>query len=196
MRPTRRVYLAGLVAALAGCTELGGGGEPASDTPTATSTPTDSPAGESSGTGAENGTGTAAGTSTMTDDSTPEDELDLREANVTRVELSRDGGRVTFDVTLFHDDDGEDGYANWWQVERLDGTRVGRRVLTHPHGTKPFTRSDTYEIPDDVTCVVVRGHDQTHGYGGQVGLVDLASGAVELVDQGSERRAFDESDCP
>jgi hypothetical protein len=47
-----------------------------------------------------------------------------------------------------------------------------------------------------VTCVVVRGHDQTHGYGGQVGLVNLDSGAVSLVDQEGERRAFDESECP
>jgi hypothetical protein len=132
----------------------------------------------------------------MTDDTTPAGELDLREANVTRVELSRSGDEVTFDVTLFHDDDGEDGYANWWQVERLDGTRIGRRELLHAHGTKPFTRSDTYEIPDDVTCVVVRGHDQTHGYGGQVGLVNLDSGEVSLVYQEGEKRAFDANECP
>lgn len=99
MRPTRRVYLSGLAVALAGCTGLDGDAEPAADTPAATATATDSPVGGSTGTGTE----TAAGTSTMTDDSTPEDELDLREANVTRVELSRDGARVSFDVTLFHD---------------------------------------------------------------------------------------------
>jgi hypothetical protein len=129
-------------------------------------------------------------TDTMTGD------LDLREANVVGVELEQNGSTYSFDVTLHHDDDGEDGYANWWQVERLDGTQVGRRVLTHPHSQQPFTRSDSYEIPSDVTCVVLRGHDQTHEYGGQAALVNLESGATRLVDQGSERQSFAESDCP
>jgi hypothetical protein len=111
------------------------------------------------------------------------------------VTLRRDGSRVRFDVTLFHDDDGEDGYANWWQVERLDGERLGRRDLLHAHGTREFTRSDTFEISED-GCVVVRGHDETHGYGGQAALVDLGSGAVRLVGQGSEREAFTNEDCP
>ena len=66
---------------------------------------------------------------------------------------------------------GDDGYANWWQVERLDGSRLGRRDLLHAHSQQPFTRSETIDVPDDVTCVVVRGHDQTHEYGGVAMLV-------------------------
>jgi hypothetical protein len=47
-----------------------------------------------------------------------------------------------------------------------------------------------------VTCVVIRGHDQTHGYGGRAMAVNLDTGATRSVDQGRERTAFEESDCP
>jgi len=50
------------------------------------------------------------------------------------------GGDVRFEVTLYHDD-GEHGYANWWQVESLDGERLGRRDLLHAHGTPPASWS-------------------------------------------------------
>ncbi|MFC7227238.1 hypothetical protein N0B31_07470 [Salinirubellus salinus] len=192
MRTTRRGLLAGLAIAVAGCTAPGdGGGVDGSGTPTATPTGT-----ATVDDGATPTVESTPGTPSTAADPSPEGELDLREANVTSVEFSRSGAAVTFDVTLHHDDDGEQGYANWWQVERLDGTRLGRRELTHPHGTREFTRSDTYEIPDGVSCVVVRGHDQTHGYGGQVALVNLGSGAVELVRQGPEARSFGSQDCP
>ncbi|TQQ83669.1 hypothetical protein EGH24_02460 [Halonotius terrestris] len=123
-------------------------------------------------------------------------ELDLREANVVGVEFEERDEGYRFDVTLHHDDDGEDGYANWWQVETLDGTQLGRRVLTHPHSRQPFTRWDIIEIPDSVTCVVVRGHDQTHEYGGRAVVVNLDSGAQNAISQGSERQTVSESDCP
>lgn len=122
--------------------------------------------------------------------------LNLQEANVVDVAFEEQAGEYPFDVTLHHDDDGEDGYANWWQVERLDGTRFGRRELRHAHSRQPFTRSETVAVPDGVDCVVVRGHDQTHGYGGQAVLVNLGSGEMQTLDQGPERGSFDESDCP
>ena len=133
-----------------------------------------------------------------TDDSADEsgDPLDLQEANVVEVTIEESSGGDNVAVALHHDDDGEDGYANWWQVERLDGTRLGRRDLTHPHSRQPFTRSETIDVPDGVTCVVVRGHDQTHGYGGQAMLVDVDTGATRAVDQGSDQQSFDGSDCP
>jgi len=137
--------------------------------------------------------------STATDNETTtadDSKLDLREANVVGVEFEERDGAHQFDVTLHHDDDGEDGYANWWQVETLDGTQLGRRKLTHPHSRQPFTRSDTFEIPNDVTCVVVRGHDQTHGYGGRAVVVNLDSGGQNAIRQGSERQAVSESDRP
>jgi len=124
------------------------------------------------------------------------EDLDLREANVVDVAFAEEDGSFQFDVALHHDDGGEDGYANWWQVERLDGSRLGRRDLLHAHSQQPFTRSETIDVPDDVTCVVVRGHDQTHEYGGVAMLVNLDSGATQAVTQGSDPQSFDGGDCP
>lgn len=122
--------------------------------------------------------------------------LNLQEANVVDVSVTEQSDSYEFAVSLHHDDDGESGYADWWQVEQLDGTALGRRDLAHPHSNQPFTRSTTVEVPDDVDCVVVRGHDQTHGYGGQVMLVTVESGATEAVDQGPEPDSFEGIDCP
>lgn len=119
-------------------------------------------------------------------------DLDLREANVTAVDLEKSGtGTYRFHVTLFHDDAGEDGYANWWQVETLSGERLGRRELLHAHGTRKFTRSETIRIPGDVQWVVVRGHDQTHGYGGRAVVLNPESGESEPARQGPEPRDFE-----
>mgnify|MGYP002761283117 FL=1 len=124
-------------------------------------------------------------------------ELDLREANVVSIGIDDSDGASTFTVGLHHDDAGEDGYADWWQVETLDGTQLSRRDLLHAHeNNQPFERSETIEIPDDVTCVVVRGHDQTHGYGGRAVVVNLDSGEQNAISQGSERQTVSESDCP
>jgi hypothetical protein len=136
----------------------------------------------------EPGTAAASGDAGSTD-------RDLREANVVAVAVERSADGYRFDVTLIHDDDGEDGYANWWQVETLDGERLGRRELAHPHGTREFTRSATVAVPDGTACVVVRGHDQTHGYGGQAMLVTVETGATTAVRQGSERAAMDGREC-
>lgn len=134
---------------------------------------------------------------TETDASTTADStLDLREANVVGVAVERDGDAYDFDVTLHHNDDGEEGYADWWQVERLDGTRLGRRELLHAHSRQPFTRSESVEIPDSVGCVVVRGHDRTHGYGGRLAVIHLESGTVRSVDQGPEPESVGAGACP
>ena len=173
------VAAATVAGGLAGCTDDPGSGE---GTPVDTGTDATTPTTDG---GADDGTATGAA------------DLDLREANVTSVELeARDGGAYRFAVTLIHDDDGEDGYANWWQVETLDGDRLGRRDLAHAHGTRAFTRSETVDVPESADCVVVRGHDRTHGYGGQAALVDLESGVTRLVRQGPDRSAFDATDCP
>ena len=138
--------------------------------------------------GDESGAGDGATTATPA--------LDLREANVTGVSVAEGSGDYRFDVTLYHDDDGEEGYADWWQVERLDGERLGRRDLAHPHSTDPFTRSATVAVPEDAPCVVVRGHDQTHGYGGRAMVGDVGSGETSAVDQGAEPETFSSEDCP
>jgi hypothetical protein len=117
-------------------------------------------------------------------------DLDLREANVVDVTAERSSEDYRFSVTLIHDDDGEDGYANLWQVETRAGDRLGRRDLLHAHGTRAFTRSATIPIPESVSEVVVRGHDQIHGYGGQAMLVRPATGETEPVSQGPEPDTF------
>jgi len=128
------------------------------------------------------------------DGTSDEEELDLREANVVGVSVEDNGGAYTFNTTLYHDDDGEDGYADRWVVETLGGDEVGRRELAHPHGTRRFTRSTT--VATDASCVVVRGHDETHGYGGRAVVVDLSSDETEGYSQGGEPRSFGEDDCP
>jgi hypothetical protein len=61
--------------------------------------------------------------------------------------------------------------VNWWQIERLNGPHLGKRELLYGHADQPFTRSETIDIPEDVSCVVVRGHNQTHEYGGVAMIV-------------------------
>jgi len=109
--------------------------------------------------------------------------LDLREANVLDVESEWVGsGTYRFAVTLIHDDDGESpSYADRWVVEDLAGNLLGARILLHAHGSQPFTRSEVILVPDGITVVLVRGHDQRHGFGGQALRVNLESGQTEDV---------------
>lgn len=190
--PSRRSFLAMASLTLAGCTDdrSAGAGDGGGSGETPTDSATAEPATSESGTTAsERATRTSAGTTSTA-------ALDLREANVVDVEWTGEaGGDVTFDVTLYHDDSGEEGYANWWQVETTDGERLGRRELLHAHGTQRFTRSETMTIPADVRCVVVRGHDQTHGYGGRAAHVTLTDGTVRYVDQGPDRGSFADRSC-
>jgi len=186
-RPLRRRALLtagaatlGAVTALSGCVTGGDNGSEGAD-----------------GDGGESTDGDTTGGDDATTDGAPSTgDLDLREANVTDVAVEdRGAGDYRFSVTLYHDDDGEDGYADRWVVERRDGTELGRRELAHAHSTAPFTRSTTVAVPDDVDCVVVRGHDQTHGYGGRAALVAL-DGARSFHDQGPDRASFAGRDCP
>ncbi len=190
--PARRAVLAGVCALLtAGCSareESTGGGTGTATTRTADEQPAE----------ADGPTATDRPAETATGDGSS---LDRREANVVGVVADPDpdpdpaSGGHRFDVTLFHDDEGEDGYANWWAVEALDGTELGRRELGHAHGTREFTRSATVDVGDR-DCVVVRGHDQTHGYGGRAAVVDVGTGATRAVDQGPDRQAVGATDCP
>lgn len=84
-------------------------------------------------------------------------------------------GKWRFSVTLLHDDEGWDHYANRWDVVGPDGSVYGERVLLHPHeNEQPFTRSlSGVAIPEGVTSVVVRGNDSVHGLGGKEMTVDL-----------------------
>ena len=48
-----------------------------------------------------------------------------------------------FEVTVRHNDEGWEHYADAWQViDPGSGTILGERILVHPHDTEqPFTRS-------------------------------------------------------
>ncbi|MFQ3294766.1 MAG: hypothetical protein ACI9PP_001580 [Halobacteriales archaeon] len=207
----RRWFLSlagGTVASIAGCAELegdGDGSEPETGATTTgepdtnvegrvedSTTDTNTTNGETAPAKTADETESPSGTMTTETD----EELDLREANVVEVAFDRQNGTVEFAVTLYHDDDGEAEYANWWQVETLDGDRLGRRELAHAHSTAPFTRSEAIDVPNDVACVFIRGHDQIHDYGGQGALINVESGETNLVRQGSDRQSFDASDCP
>jgi hypothetical protein len=192
MLSRRRLLALGVCCGLTGCAAAPDRSSDATDSATGPEASTDSPqsTGSASTEADRNRTPDSEGGSTLADaeSQTTDDGLDLREANVVGVELDATDGSYRFSVTLYHDDDGEDGYADWWQVETLDGDRLGRRTLLHAHSTAPFTRSETIRVPDGVTHVVVRGHDQTHGYGGQAMVVAVGTGATEAVRQGTEPR--------
>jgi hypothetical protein len=151
---SRRSVLAS-IALLTGCVGSDPSDSPDSPTGTERSGSTDTtepasgtdPADENESSADGKSTGSASADGTPTDSS---DGLDIREANVMAVEWEGTrGGEVEFSVTLYHDDEGEDGYANWWQVETLHGERLGRRELLHAHGTRTFTRSKTIAVPGD-----------------------------------------------
>lgn len=82
------------------------------------------------------------------------------------------GGAVRFDVTISSPYDSPERYADAWRVLAPDGTELGVRVLTHDHADEqPFTRSDTFDVPADVTEVTVEGRDLVNGWGGATATV-------------------------
>lgn len=128
---------------------------------------------------------TAAPQPTEEQEAMTEEELDLDEANVTFVEATQSSdGTWRFDVTVRHNDEGWDHYADGWDVVLPDGTALKTnpddaftRVLLHPHDNEqPFTRSQSrLSIPEDVTEVTVRAHCNVHDFGGQDVVVDLTA---------------------
>ena len=80
-----------------------------------------------------------------------------------------------FDVTVKHEDQGWDHYANRWEVLSPGGEILATRVLVHPHDDEqPFTRSlQDVRILADLFEVVVRAHDSVHEYGGREFLVEV-----------------------
>ena len=74
------------------------------------------------------------------------------------------------------DDAGWEHYADRWDVVSPDGEVLASRVLLHPHeNEQPFTRSlGGVAVPEGVTRVIIRAHDNVHGLGGQTVEVLLA----------------------
>ena len=98
------------------------------------------------------------------------------EADVLAVKASQDEtGAWRFDVTVRHDDEGWDHYADRWEVLLPDGTVLTTRILHHPHeDEQPFTRSlSGVRIPEGVESVEIRARDSVHGYGGATVRIPL-----------------------
>ncbi|MCG6859285.1 MAG: hypothetical protein LJE67_14595 [Salaquimonas sp.] len=97
------------------------------------------------------------------------------EADVVDVKVTAQNGTFRFDVTVRHDDEGWDHYADKWEVVGADGAVYGERVLLHPHeNERPFTRSQSgIVVPEEVSEVIVRAHDKVHGFGGREMVVTL-----------------------
>ena len=99
-------------------------------------------------------------------------------AQVIKVKASQqENGLWRFDVTLRHNDEGWEHYADAWQVVRpTDGKVFGERVLAHPHEhEQPFTRSlSGIAIPQGLSVVTVRAKCNVHGFGGRELRVDLS----------------------
>ena len=92
------------------------------------------------------------------------------DADVLKVKATCNKDRVCrFSVTVKHNDQGWDHYANRWEVLTPGGDVLATRVLAHPHDhEQPFTRSlGGVQIPDGLNEVVVRAHDLVHGLGGK-----------------------------
>ncbi len=79
-----------------------------------------------------------------------------------------DDGTYIFSVTVQHEDEGWDHYADRWEVIGPGDEILATRVLLHPHvGEKSFTRTKAgVLIPETTERVRVRAHDSLHGYGG------------------------------
>lgn len=98
------------------------------------------------------------------------------EADVLAVDVTCDNDSVCrFDVTVRHDDQGWEHYANRWEILSPGGEILATRVLAHPHDNEqPFTRSlPDVRIPADMPEVIVRAHDSVHEYGGREYLVEV-----------------------
>jgi len=85
----------------------------------------------------------------------------------------------TFFVTVKHQDQGWNHYADRWEVLTPNGRVIAIRTLFHPHiNEQPFMRSLSHiKIPSGVKNVVVRAHDSVHGYGSKTINVKINSNA-------------------
>lgn len=116
----------------------------------------------------------------------PTEDLNFAQVRYVRATGSA-GGSWRFDVSVEHNDEGWDHYADLWQViDPESDETIAERILAHPHDNEqPFTRSQSgVIIPDGVTIVLVRARCTVHGFGGSALLVDLtvANGEAYQVD--------------
>ena len=84
-------------------------------------------------------------------------------------------GSWAVEVTLRHEDEGWEHYADAWRVMSAQGDVLGTRTLYHPHvNEQPFTRGlATVLIPVDSKIIYVEARDNVHGWSPQRLEVDL-----------------------
>jgi len=113
---------------------------------------------------------------TLTVEADRTSDLDLDYAHVLKAAARNQGGDWRFEVTVRHDDEGWDHYADRWiVVDAETGEEYGSRTLAHPHvSEQPFTRSQSgIRIPEGVEAVIVKAACQVHGYGGTELRIEL-----------------------
>ncbi|RAN56282.1 hypothetical protein B8A33_06285 [Dolosigranulum pigrum] len=83
--------------------------------------------------------------------------------------MHESGDEYTIAVTVSSPYDTPERYADGWRVMTMDGDVLAEHDLAHDHANEqPFTRSrGPFTIPSDIQEVVVEGHDQANGYGGE-----------------------------
>ncbi|MBO1255893.1 hypothetical protein J3L16_09380 [Alteromonas sp. 5E99-2] len=87
----------------------------------------------------------------------------------------KENGLWRVSVTLKHNDEGWNHYADRWRIVDEEGLQLAIRVLQHPHQQEqPFTRSLTnVGIPKDARYVYVEAGDNKHGWTKKRLKVDL-----------------------
>lgn len=103
------------------------------------------------------------------------------QVEIVQAEFEAAASSWTVRVTLLHDDNGWDHYADAWRVVDEDGNELGVRTLYHPHeNEQPFTRSlSGVSIPASTKIVYVEAHDKVHGWSKQRVRVDLTKSTGE-----------------
>lgn len=95
---------------------------------------------------------------------------------IVRVLATRNAdGSYDFAVTVSSPDDTPERYADGWHLLTPEGQELAVHQLTHDHqGEQPFTRTQSaVQIPTGINRVLVEGHDQRSGYGGEKAAVAL-----------------------
>ena len=94
-----------------------------------------------------------------------------------------------FSVTLKHDDEGWDHYANEWQVIAPDDKILATRTLYHPHvDEQPFTRgTQGVKISDDIKTVRIIAKDTVHGLSKNAVELELATNTIKKITLDSKK---------
>ena len=108
----------------------------------------------------------------------PQYNADLDYAQVIFVKAVRaTNQKWSFYVTVRHNDQGWNHYANVWEIIDPQTQEVlGTRVLAHPHDTEqPFTRSlSNVIIPEHIQVVIIRARCNLHDFEGKQVVLDFS----------------------